>query len=159
MIYFDLDGVLRDICASANWNPQSWNEKIEGKSIITWFNEHQSLLRHAPVTEYLTHVLTEYDELNIMTTQPKSWQNTMWLWVQDNIPCKVNVTIAKFMGKLDLLKPEDILVEDNPNLPDYSQIILIDRPYNRCVTLPHIRVYTPTAMMDELRRRTHDRLD
>lgn len=153
MIYFDLDGVLRDIHTAANWKPKSWDEKIEGKSIIAWFAAHQSLLRHAPPTEYLPYALSISPVLNIMTTQPKSWQNSMRLWAEDNLKdIFYDITIAKYMGKLALLKPNDILVEDNPNLPDYSQVILIDKEYNRDISIPHTRVHNVEELDVALRR-------
>jgi hypothetical protein len=43
--------------------------------------------------------------------------------------------------KLALLAPEDLLIEDYPLFEDYSQIILLNQPYNREVLAPYVRIY------------------
>lgn len=159
MLYFDLDGTLRDIHAACCWIPTDWSEKIEGLSVVEYFNQHLELLTSAPGTKYLEPVLNKYEDISIMTCQPSTWRIATGYWLLRHMTNKITrIHNLTFNDKLSQLKPDDILVEDYPLYPDYSQIILIDRPYNRNIELPHVRVDSPEALFEEIKRRQHGKV-
>jgi hypothetical protein len=52
--------------------------------------------------------------------------------------------------KLPLLKVNDLLIEDYPFFNDYSQVLVIDRLYNRDIKLQHKRIKSPSQLINEL---------
>jgi hypothetical protein len=151
MLFFDLDGVLRDLCSAAKINPTNWDCEIEGMNFIEYFDNHLSLLETAPGTEYLKPINTFIDTINVVTSQKDTWKLPTINWLKRNVP---NLTTLQFDSeKIHLLKNQDILIEDYPYYSDYSKIILIDRPYNKDISVPHTRVSTPRELLDEIERR------
>jgi hypothetical protein len=158
MVYFDLDGVLRDLCGAANIEPDEWDCLINGKSFIEFFDDNLDLLLTAKPTEYL-HIADFYhkyiSKITILTNQVVSWRRLAVEWI--NIHFKDDAPEVIFTkNKLAYLSSEkDLLIEDDPNLSDYSQVILIDRSYNRNITLPHHRIRSPRLLVRELLRRQY----
>lgn len=155
MIYFDLDGVLRDLHDFINWTPKTWEEPIEGMHIVNYFAKNQKLLRIAPATLYLEMALSNFDKVNIITACHESWKTSTIYWITKYIPRRKlgELHFTEHLQKLHLLKDNDILIEDCPRYTDYSQVILIDRSYNRDLELPHVRVNSPNELMSEITRR------
>lgn len=152
MIYVDLDGVLRDLCAVAKIEPTEYDCKVCGEPFMDFFTKRLYLLELAPPTEYLK-VLSDYlGFIQVITNQPSAWVTPTMYWVRNNIKVQSSVMFTS-EDKLALLKDKDILIEDFPNFSDYSKVILIDRPYNRNIQLPHTRVTNPFALIDEIERR------
>jgi hypothetical protein len=160
MVYFDLDGVLRDLCGAAGIEPETYDCKVGpfGQSFMDFFGANPELLLTAKPTEYL-HIADFYhkyiSKITILTNQVESWKSSAVEWVntyfKDDIP---EVIFAK--SKLAYLSSEkDLLIEDDPNLSDYSQVMLIDRSYNRNITLPHQRIRSPRLLIRELLRRQY----
>lgn len=156
MIFFDLDGVLRDLCGAAKVNPKSWNELIHGEDFVEYFTKRAYLLFTAQPTEYteVAQICRKYLEGNFMllTTQPHDWRSLTEEWVRMHFP---DWQIVYSEDKLSFLNQGDILIEDSPNLSNYSQVLLIDRPYNQCIDLPHTRVYTPKGLFKKLIERIY----
>lgn len=159
MVYFDIDGVLRDLCAAAGISPVEWNCKIDGLSFIEYFSKRTDLLESAPWTEYFvpTAFYNNYiAPIELLSTQPTNWIQHTTLWVVKcfetfNIDPKITFTSDKY----SVLNEGDLLIEDNPNLPNYDQLLLIDRPYNRKIEKTHTRIYTPAQLIQEILRRHH----
>lgn len=152
MIYFDLDGVLRDIHKTISWKPETWEEKYDGKTIVNYFASKPKLLAFAPVTEYFS-VIVSYFDVNIITAIPDEWTEPTLFWISKNLKGKIkSIIFAEHLKKLCYLKENDILVEDCPRYNCYSQIILIDKSYNRDINLPHTRVHTPKELLAILLR-------
>jgi hypothetical protein len=133
MIYFDLDGVMRDICKAANVKPETWDCKIDGLNLVDFFNIHRHLLISAPPYEYceLAYFIHKYIQpIKILTNQPEDWRATSIMWLNLNFhadrPELINTT-----NKAKHLKRGDILIEDNPTLDSYAKTVIVDRLYNR----------------------------
>jgi hypothetical protein len=91
----------------------------------------------------------------ILSDQPEDWQSFAIQWIIHNTkrPTKIYFT----SNKVALLSKDDILIEDHPHLLDYSQVLLIDRSYNKNIQLPHKRIYTPHHLFDTLLERHYAR--
>ena len=144
-LYFDLDGVLRDLCKSTLIDPTEWNCFIDGLNFTAYFTAHIDLLWKAPPTEYLTAINALELDVHILSTQPDTWKDITLSWVKKNIPRVKTVQFAN--NKISLLEQGDILVEDSPNLDDYSQVIVVDKPYNKHIPFSHVRVYSPIELI------------
>jgi hypothetical protein len=150
MIFFDLDGVLRDLCKAASINPTEWDCTIDGRSFIDYFSDNLHLLAEAPTTEYYNPLRMYFGEdLFIMTSQEDRWKKPTVSWLRKHLP---KSPIAFIHDKLRFLRESDWLVEDNPNLVDYSKIILVDRPYNQGVDAP-CRVKNPDELIAAIQER------
>ena len=150
MIYCDLDGVLRDLCKTANIEPTCWNCKIEGLDFIDYFSAHLHLLKLAVPTEYLDVIRTYHENVSkliLLTTQLPKWQPLAIQWLEHYFDSMPEIIFTR--SKLKYLSNNDILIEDNPNLKDYSKVWLIDRTYNREIQVP-VRIRTPRELFYKL---------
>jgi len=158
MIYTDIDGVLRDLCGAAGINPIEWNCKIgpEEVSFIEFFSSNLMLLSIAKPTKYFDVIQMYHNYIKpviILSAQLNPWKELTTTWVNKHFKSPP-VTIFN-SDKLFYLGRNDILIEDSPNLSDYSQVILIDQLYNRKIKLPHVRVETPKQLLNEIFRSQH----
>lgn len=143
-LLFDLDGVIRNLHF---WCPDisSWNQKVNGLSFCGTIDRDMELLIDAPPTEYFD-VIRTVDPLIIITHQPPYWRMNTRLWIRRHIPKATTIFTNTPEEKLCFVDRSTLLVEDNPNLPDYSQIILINRPYNQGVVGCYERVSSPVRL-------------
>jgi len=153
MIFSDIDGVLRDLCGAAGINPTTYKCTVgkDNLSFNDFFNENLLLLKHANVTEYfeVIHFFHNYiSPVILLSAQPKLWEESTRCWIKRHF--KDNFSVIFDSDKLRHLKERDILIEDSPLLSDYSQVFLIDRPYNRDLKLPHERIINPKQLFTEL---------
>ena len=156
MIYFDLDGVLRDICGAAGFTPTHWNWHIKGIHIVDYFTRNKQFLFLAKPTPYVQvlKIFQKYfdEPVSLLTSQPEEWKPFLYPWIKEHIGY-VETTVTS--DKLNALEDGDVLIEDNPSLECYDQVILVDMPYNRDLKLPHRRVYCPDELFHLLLRRSH----
>ena len=147
-IYWDLDGVLRDLSKLVfGKDPPKWETRTSDRlSIFDAIRKDPRLLIDAPATEYLPVALKQ-KSVHILTCQPENWRTLTELWVATHL--KSTDTAITFTdtshGKLSMIEDRDYLIEDYPLFACYKKIILIDKPYNRKVEAP-IRVYTPEQL-------------
>lgn len=158
VIYWDLDGVLRDIStATFGYHVPTWNYKGEdGKGIIQRINDAPSLLVKAPKTEYAELVERAYEILDapvhILTVQPKRWQSYTRLWILNHfsrVECRITI-FAHANDKFQYFMQSEpgLLVEDHPCLPSYDRVVLVRRPWNSSVNDAH-KVINNIKDMDE----------
>ena len=136
MIYFDFDGVIRNLTVTiSDLIFTDWDTQIEGKSFLEYFNENLNLLLEASPTEYYLIIKDYQKEIVVMTHQADNWKDAFWQWMKTYFPeRRIEVIFVEHINdKLGYLNQDDLLIEDYPNFDDYSQIILIKRPYNRNV--------------------------
>ena len=137
-VVFDLDGVLRDLSGHiahmyGEPYPKVWNVKFKGKSIYECINEHPEILLEAPPTGYLDVVKEFYPAPEIWTSQPVAYQENTATWIKKHIhpDCMLHFYNPEEKAR-GVKEDEDILLfEDSPNFKDYTNIALIDRPYNQ----------------------------
>jgi len=159
MIYSDIDGVIRDLCGAAGINPTEWNCKIgpEELSFVDYFNRNLNLLVDAESTEYFPTLLYHHsckESITLLSAQVEHWKPYTEAWILQHFKYVPEIIYASNKLKF-LTNKEDILIEDSPNLLDYTQVILIDKLYNRNIKLPHIRVKTPWELVKEIDRRQY----
>jgi hypothetical protein len=125
MIYWDLDGVLRNL-----------HEAVYGKTPDTWdcdivkrVNHNLKPLLTAKPSEF--YPLVKDTEITILTHQQPMWRSYTERWIAKWLPKAKVIYVNAPEEKLTYLKDGDYLVEDNPKLTDYSKIILIMKPYNK----------------------------
>jgi len=150
MIFFDLDGVLRDLSGAVGYNPQSWEDLApNGIGICDYLNSHKEVFVNALPTEYLA-VANLFEYPRIITHQEIDWIPYTKLWVKRYLP-KAKVTYVNHpFEKLDILGDNGILIEDYPYFPDNSKVIIIDKPYNRIASGCLARVHNVNELKEIL---------
>ena len=142
-IFWDLDGCLRSLTDACTYNPQSWDEPCHGMSLIDWVDQNLDLLVSATPTEYW-HLVVEKG-ITILTVQPLHWIPWTELWIKKHLPLADVKYCKKPLDKLEYLTNGSLLVEDYPNFPDNSKIIMIDKVYNHVIQ-SFKRVSTPQEL-------------
>lgn len=151
-IIFDLDGILRDLigafCKDLNLPiPTKWEFKKGDKTIYEWMEEkdYEPLVTSFP-TEYYRTIRNNTKDMEIWTDQIPEWRPYTEEWIRIHLgKCKIRYLLtSEKESRLYGLK-NTYLVEDCPNFKDYSNIILIDRPYNQNVKAPN-RMKTPSEL-------------
>jgi len=143
-IYFDVDGVLRNLTKEVlGREPKTWNdiENEEGENLFDLISEELWLLLKAPPTEYV-EVVKELSSISILSSQPGFWRKWTDKWLDKHFPdtlVEVNY-VAKPEKKLEFLKEEDILIDDYPLFEDNSQVVILDHVYNRDVKDCYARI-------------------
>lgn len=151
-IVFDLDGVIRDMDKKIF--------QLYGFHIIHWFWEYKkldvyglakknySIVRDAPPTKYYSIIKKYYPCPEIWTYQLSDWQKYTLVWLSRHfIKYKIRF-LTPYQKYLELRRLRRIwLVDDFPGYSHYNKIILIDRPYNRCINAP-MRVKTIRQLED-----------
>ncbi len=153
MLYFDLDGILRDlhltVMGRSCEQETQWSTTRDGLDYPAIVKNDPTVLTSAPRTKYFPIIVNGWClPIRLITCQPEDWRDKTALWLAKNLRSHVYsvIYVNDPCEKLDLLKPGDLLVEDYPMFPDYSQIVLVSYPYNRKVENPRMRINTPTEM-------------
>jgi hypothetical protein len=157
MIYFDIDGVTRDLCSIVFPNDPfvDWDQQNDqGEGFVDIVNKNPSLCKISPPTEYL-HVIKSVSIPHFLTIQPPSWRKYTIEWLDYHVGRYDVQFLDHTENKLNFLQPRDLLVEDYPLFGDYSQVILIDRLYNRNVICAR-RVKTPIQLLDAIGGRAYE---
>jgi hypothetical protein len=155
MIYWDLDGVLRNLVHFASCEVTEWDQLIDGVDLFKFIGDRLNVLEEAPEFPYVS-VANSLDVLVIMTNQPVNWISYTERWISKHLPLAERIYVNKIESKLKYLRDGDLLVDDYPYFTDYSKIILVDRPYNQNVESPLARVHNPEELelvVSEIRQR------
>ena len=135
-IFWDLDGVLRDLSGEAREEePSTWYETINGVDLVTYISNNLGKLLSAKPTEYVEVFLYIRKHFNpcmeILTVQPELWRNFTLSWIQKYLRTN-NVRFTSSAEKIAILKNNNaILIEDFPFFKDYTNVLLIDKKYNQ----------------------------
>jgi hypothetical protein len=160
-IFWDLDGVLRKLSWAFRNNdwPQSWDEKdVNGRDICESIDANLDSLEDAPEAEYI-EIARMCEPLHVVSAQPDLWRPYTSRWFDDHLPEARVKYLIDTQDKLKyLVSGKRVLIEDCPNYPDYTYIILVDRPYNKDVVCER-RVHNPEELMVELRRFLDGQID
>lgn len=151
MLYWDIDGVLRNLVGVVfPYEPHEWSEKCNGRSLNQIIDDDTRLLRIAePFQEYLD-VANSFMEINILSAQPPAWRAWTNHWLAAHVTSCFEVTyVDKSLDKLNVLNPGDIIIDDGPFYPEFSQVALIDRAYNRHISAP-IRIASKDQLIEFL---------
>jgi FMN phosphatase YigB (HAD superfamily) len=128
-IFFDLDGVLRDLSGAVfGSDPEDWNVDL-----VERVNQDLGLLVRAEATEYVLAFFSFYGESVIVSNQPPHWRRYTMQWIVRNLsPFIPEVIFVDHMKqKLNLIGDQDILVDDFPFFDrKLDHIILVKHKYN-----------------------------
>ncbi len=152
-IFWDLDGVLRNVLYRFHdGDIDNWDMKNgDGKTPVEHVEEGLDVLIEAPELEYID-LAREFSPLHIVSAQPDHWRPYTSVWLDNHLPDARIKYLLDTQHKLRYLECRTrVLIEDCPLYPDYTHIILVDRPYNKNITVPR-RVTGPEELMVELRR-------
>ena len=133
MLWFDLDGVLRDLQV-AIWghNAPCWDYAPDGLGLVEIINQDRTLLLSAPPTKYYP-AIAQLSEIVILTHQQEGWKNLAEFWVRRYLPDYTRIIfVRKPEDKFNYLTfDDDILVDDYPFFKSYEKVALVDYPYNQ----------------------------
>lgn len=135
MIYFDLDGVIRDLAMGVcGYVPNSWDEKINGMGIVELINGSLELLTTSPPTKYYNIIKELFPHPHIVTLQTESWKMLTLQWLHNYFDGHHVRFVEEFSHKLDIVGA-DLIVDDYPFFDKqfYKQVILVRYPYNENV--------------------------
>ena len=157
MIYFDIDGVLRDLSGEAFPDKPilKWEQQRDGNGIFGAIEGRPSLLHTAPPMEYMytVRVLSLRGvKITILSTQPDTWRRGTTRWLNRYLPHVPYIYTYHMEEKFDHVKEGDVLIDDYPYFSSYDRVILVDRPYNTETPAP-IRVFSPVVLAAILGRR------
>ena len=162
MIFFDIDGVLRNLDLEL-WghHPKTWMKDVNGVSVFDYVNSNKDVLVKAKPTEYVPVVQDfakiSHQPLMFLTHQPPEWIPYTEKWLRKHfnsfyIVKYVNCTEDKipFLEELQRRRLDTILIDDHPILVGHDLTITLDRPYNQGETWGRIK--TPEELNDFLIR-------
>jgi hypothetical protein len=154
VIYFDIDGVLRDLAAGAlGYQPGNWNAIHNGKDFCQVVHDNLDILTVSPPTEYL-ECLKGLSAVTLLTSQFEHWIPRTAMWLEKHMPVPYATIYVKGPErKLAYLNEGTILIDDYPFFPSYERIALLERPYNKEVTGPCLaRIQNKEDFMEVIRK-------
>jgi hypothetical protein len=148
MIFFDLDGVLRNLCGLHCSAAAVWDAQIDGMGVRDYVDKHPQSLVDSEPTPYLSVVKACGSWINVISCQPAVWRPFTYKWLERHLGgVNWNVLFTDDSGdeKFRHMGNHDLIVEDYPFFTSYDQVILIDYPYNQKAKAP-IRVNAPEQL-------------
>lgn len=149
-VLLDIHGVVCDLLSPMGANPVNWNFRHNRLTLVGFYDQNLDLLATAPETEYCEPLRNWLQQIPIFISScKKSWEPHVEKWLNKHFQTHIHCFVRNPENKLSHLKEGDWLIEDYPGFTDYSQIILVDRPYNRGVKCDK-RVTTPDELLRAL---------
>jgi len=154
MIFFDLDGVIRDLSEEV-WPGQveeEWDKPApDGRNIFDYINDNIDILLTSPQTKFCRVI--RFFNPTILTSQPENWRINTTIWIKKNCP-EYNkiIFVSKPEEKLNIVTKNDWLVDDYPLFPKelYNEnILLIHHKYNENVS-SKFRIKKASTLMQVL---------
>jgi len=140
-VYFDVDGVLRDIVKYFGTSGNSWDEMVNGMTIYEAITKDFSCLDKMEDMQFVPTVQKFSKSPHILTCQlePEAKMYTaMWLSRRFALPQ------VKFVNssaeKATLLNPDDRIFDDHPKFPESNKLIIVGHLYNN--SKPGFRINT-----------------
>jgi len=146
-VYFDVDGVLRDIVAYYDTDDDSWGSLVAGKSIYELITEDFSQLEEMPDTVFVPSVQQFTDSPYILSTQielPAQDATMRWLARRFASPHAIFVGEGSYNSKNMILEKNDRIFDDHPKFPESNKLIIVGHGYNK--DKPGFRVDTVAEM-------------
>ena len=155
MIYFDLDGTIRNLCQPLFGDKEvsHWRERTaSGETISNYIDRNLHILEDCPPTEYYPVVNALPYAPTILTHQRQNWVSYTERWLRKHFDAFHMIIVDSIRDKEPYLKSGDWLIDDYPFFSDdiTDRLILIDYPYNR-ESKCKFRVKTPKELEDVLR--------
>lgn len=146
MIFFDLDGVARDLELSIfGKRIDKWVNKVDGVDFYEWVENHPVVLTDSKPTEYY-NVIQKISPCTFLSCQPENWRKYTDVWIEKHFPTSRIFYVSDSRDKLSLLKDDDLLIEDYPFYDDYSKIVLLTYTYNSHIKDVYKRIDYPIEL-------------
>ena len=135
MIYFDLDGVIRDMgygLFGEKGPGACWRQKIYGQTISNYIDRNLNILIDSPPTKYYPLIKENVKCPTILTHQHKSWVPNTKKWLDKYIGEYEIIVVDSPHEKESFLKDGDFLLDDYPSFsPEIvDKLLLISYNYN-----------------------------
>jgi hypothetical protein len=148
-IFCDIDGVIRRLShAALGFEPHEWYFEQDGMNVFDIVNKNPSLCEIASPYEDYLEVINSLDSITFLSNQLPAWQPFTSRWLNRHVTTTYKAHYTN-NDKFAYLNDGDWLIEDFPYFPDYSRVILVDRPYNRATDAP-LRVSSAEELADHL---------
>jgi hypothetical protein len=143
-IYFDLDGILRDlhtgVTGTSPYKIYNWEwTNDDGMGFLDVVNNDLSLLLTAKPTKFFKAIMECTENLVILSHQAKEWRSNTTQWIYNNICIpydkRVNIIyVDSPKEKLNFVENKHtILIDDYPFFERYTHVFLVCYPYNKHV--------------------------
>jgi hypothetical protein len=132
-VYFDVDGVLRDIVGYFGTPDDDWGVKVDGKTIYEKITEDFSCLEKMPAMDFLKTVKKFTDTPNIISTQIEDEAREYtkkWLLKYFKGANMIFVGEGSSKEKDVILKANDRIFDDHPKFPSSNKLIIVGHGYN-----------------------------
>jgi len=153
-IYWDIDGVLRDLSGTLPKKVQGQLDYSENVSKESWHNGGKLLKKYLTPRSILKAKSLPYIKaakyfafdhpLRILSCQNKKWiePTVKWLYNHLDFANGIDINFVKANeDKISLIEKEKgFLIDDYPFFKDYSRVIVVDYAYNRKVVGEFARV-------------------
>ena len=146
-VYFDVDGVLRDIVKYLGTTDNEWDVRVNGKSIMDIITADFSCLKKMPDTQFVPVVRAFTQEPNICSSQIEPLAQkytTEWLQERFRNPQITYVGKGSYSEKEAVLNENDRIFDDHPKFPENNKLIVVGHGYN--AQKKGFRVETPDEM-------------
>lgn len=146
-VYFDVDGVLRNITGYFGVPDNDWDIQVDGKTIYDMILADFSCLEKMKSTEYVPVVQKFTKSPYIISTQieqPAKVATAKWLADRFALPQATFVGEGSSAEKVKLLAEDDRIFDDHPKFPESNKLIIVGHGYNR--NKPGFRVNTVAEM-------------
>jgi hypothetical protein len=144
-VYFDVDGVLRDMTSYFGLSDDLWDQKKDGQSVYDLITSDFSSLEKMKPLPYLKTVKAFTRVPNIMTRQiePES-QYFTGQWLLKYFDKFRVIYVEDKNTKINYLRDNDRLFDDHPNFLRTNKLITVGHGYNK--NRPTFRVESPAEM-------------
>jgi len=135
MIYFDLDGVIRDLAKGVlGYIPNHWDDKVNGMGLVEILNGNLERLITSKPTPYYQTIKEFSTRPHIVTLQAENWKILTVQWLHNHFD-KFDVSFVEGFGDKSGVVGTDLIVDDYPFFDKefYRQVILTRYPYNENV--------------------------
>lgn len=148
-LYFDLDGVLRDLEKSVfGYRVSHWDQPAKnGMEFFQWV-EYQGLqvVDNAGPTKFLKTVLEFYTTgmhkpFKILTHQPESWKPYTEAWINKYLGmAHPEIIYVKSMKDKMAYINDAVLIDDYPGFAGHPNVIIVNKTYNNHTDTKHLRI-------------------
>jgi len=129
MLYFDIDGVIRNLQKSLKIDLENWNDfnefhydKIK--------NDPKRHLENAPYYENMRKIINSYDQKYFITCSSERFKDYTENFLKRIFNNFLVIYVENPESKLSYLGSDDYLVDDYPFYRD-KRVILVERKYNK----------------------------
>jgi len=146
-VYFDVDGVLRDVNTYFGISDEDWDAKVNGKTIYEIVVSDFSCLENMRPTDFVPIVqkFTKHPYILSAQIEPEAKEaTTKWLYKHFKNLYITYVGKGVYKEKEAVMHENDRIFDDHPQFPESNKLIILGHGYNGHKS--GFRVNTPDEM-------------